>query len=114
MSETKYCINCGKAIPTNATFCPFCGATQDKVASTEDQNTITSEQHNTPNQPEHVNMWTALKLGMRQTFTWSPTDYAASILVALLRFGPNFPSFNHRTWYQSIQLSSFYPQPITR
>lgn len=56
MSETKYCINCGKAIPTNATFCPFCGATQDKVASTEDQNTITSEQHNTPNQPEHVNM----------------------------------------------------------
>ena len=71
MSETKYCINCGKAIPTNATFCPFCGATQDKVASTEDQNTITSEQHNTPNQPEHVNMWTALKLGMRQTFTWS-------------------------------------------
>ncbi|WP_434432676.1 DUF805 domain-containing protein [Lactiplantibacillus paraplantarum] len=71
MSETKYCINCGKEIPADATFCPFCGATQGKATSAKAQSTSAPEQNNEPNQPEHVNMWTALKLGIRQTFTWS-------------------------------------------
>ncbi|WP_048000873.1 DUF805 domain-containing protein [Lactiplantibacillus herbarum] len=71
MSESKFCINCGKEIPANATFCSFCGTTQETVASTEGHDTNSLNQNNEPNQPEHVNMWTALKLGMRQTFTWS-------------------------------------------
>ncbi|ASG80303.1 DUF805 domain-containing protein [Lactiplantibacillus pentosus] len=71
MNETKFCINCGKEIPANATFCSFCGADQKTAATAETQtdgNTTTGKQ---PTPPEHDNMWTALKLGMKQTFTWS-------------------------------------------
>ena len=27
--SSKYCLNCGKELPSNAIFCPYCGAKQD-------------------------------------------------------------------------------------
>ena len=73
MSESKFCMKCGKKIPINATFCPICGATQETTSATEgqNQNTDAPEKNNQPKRPERDNMWTALKLGVQQTFTWS-------------------------------------------
>ncbi len=71
MNETKFCINCGKEIPANATFCSFCGTDQKTAATAETQTDATATTGKQPTPPEHTNMWTALKLGMKQTFTWS-------------------------------------------
>lgn len=32
-TETKFCVNCGKTIPKEAIFCPFCGAKQPEISS---------------------------------------------------------------------------------
>ncbi|PTM21377.1 hypothetical protein DA798_10435 [Lactobacillus sp. PFC-70] len=72
MSDSKFCINCGKSIPKEATFCPFCGTVQEKKETGEQPTSSNSAAKvSTSQQLNQTNMWTALKLGFKQTFTWS-------------------------------------------
>ncbi|KJW12781.1 DUF805 domain-containing protein [Levilactobacillus spicheri] len=65
---SKYCINCGREIPTAATFCPFCGASQSATESSQPIQPATNDSA-TDSHP-HFNMWSAFRLGVSQVFTW--------------------------------------------
>jgi len=68
-----YCIHCGKEIPANVQFCPYCGTDQSGVQSDNDAPTsaavTTAGQHPQPDQPQKMNMLTALKQGLTEMFT---------------------------------------------
>lgn len=54
MGESKFCVKCGKSIPMDAEFCPYCGTTQpviDNLKATTDKSTepIAPASSGTPN-----------------------------------------------------------------
>ena len=41
MENTRFCVKCGKKIPLNSDFCPYCGASQPDIQA--DKNVTTPE-----------------------------------------------------------------------
>lgn len=71
--QNMYCIHCGKEIPANVQFCPYCGANQAGVQADDPTNpastTVTPEQQPQPERPQKVNMLTAFQQGLVDMFT---------------------------------------------
>lgn len=60
--SSKYCIHCGKEIPSNVDFCPFCG-TKQSLNNQADEPLVPKAK------PVKPNMISALKLGFTDMFS---------------------------------------------
>ena len=46
MSNTKYCMECGKVINRRAVFCPFCGCQVGEINTGKDRDIIINNNNN--------------------------------------------------------------------
>lgn len=98
--EMKFCINCGKKIPKEAEFCPFCGARQKPIGEPKEE--PTEERNESPtaaiesandadyryNESQHPGMINSFKLYLVDAFTVSKrmgrADYWWSYLTVVI------------------------------
>lgn len=98
--QTKYCINCGKKIPKEAEFCPFCGTRQavndssynKREPDTSKEVSMASQDRTFRyNESDQPGVLTSFNLYLRDAFTISKrmgrADYWWSyLIVALIQF----------------------------
>lgn len=56
MENTRFCIKCGKEIPSNSEFCPYCGAAQSAINSGNASSSNNSTQARLSQQPVQNNI----------------------------------------------------------